>query len=172
MRKYVLNLCTCMILCFLICLYPVFTQASEITADELSAAFYQYVYDSDGAAAEGHTYDLGEYFFVDPVAFVRQLALEPEDIRMCVVNNFPRSMYHGMHPKGFHEFPNTVYSIKLADDDTAETRNIVTALEAGITKYWGISNPHTGDPIGIAALLMAASGLGTALLWKRRKTVV
>ena len=172
MRKILYLLCSCVILCFLVSMLPVPSQASENATAEYSDVFYRYVYGGDGAAAEGYAYDLGECFFSDPVAFVRQLSLEPEDIRIYVVNYFPRSMHAQMHPKGFREFPNTVYSIKLTDDDTTETRNIVMALEDGITKYWGTSNPNTGDPIGIALLLMAVSGLGGGLLWKKRKTVV
>lgn len=170
MRKYVFMLCACVILCFIIGMYPVSTQASETAADELSDLIYQYVYGSE-AGSEGLTYELADHFFADPATFIRRLALESEDIQKTVVNKLPRSMYYAMHPRGFHEFTNVVYSIQLTDEDSEETRNVVKDLEDEITKYWGISNPQTGDPVGLAVLLMAVSGLGVAFLRKKRKTV-
>lgn len=171
MRKYVLMLFACALLFCLVGMYPVSSEASESASAEISDVIYRYINRADGAEAEARTYDLGECFFADPVAFVRQLSLEAEDVQNTVVNDLPRSMRAEMHPKGFREFPDTVYSIQLTEEDTEETRDIVKALENGITKYWGISNPHTGDPIGIAALLMTMSGLGGAILWKKRRIV-
>ena len=171
MRKYVFMLCACVVLCFVIGMHPVSSQASETAADELSNLFYQYVYGGE-VGHEGRVYKLGKQFFKDPAAFVRQLSLETEDIQKAVIHNFPRQMYNGMHPRGYSEFPSEIFSINLTDEDTVETRNIVNALENEIANYWGISNPHTRDSIGFAALLMAVSGLGIAVLLKRRKLLV
>ena len=169
MKKLICWLSICLILCCIIGANPVSSYAADAATDELSDLFRKFYASGMEEGAEGRTYLMGEYFFEDPAEFVRRLSLETEDIQEKVIHNFPRSMYNEMHPRGYSEFPTEVFAISLTDEDTMETRNIVKALEKEIEKYWGLSNPQTGDPIGIAVLLMAFSGLGGAFLWKKRK---
>jgi hypothetical protein len=64
-------------------------------------------------------------------------------------------------------------SLALPEDAGPEAMNILVQMVSRAEEIWGldITNPHTGDLIGIAALLMAASSLGSAVLLKRRKTI-
>ena len=169
MRKFALIFCACVILCLLVGMYPVSTQASEAVDAELSDMFYQFTYGGE-EYSEGRMYELCKRFFADPTIFVRQLALESEEIQKDVLERLPLGVYHNVYPHGGQtEFPKAVYSIRLTAEDSEETRNMLSALKAEVVKHWGDSIPKTGDPIDVAVLLMAASGLGLAALLKLRK---
>ena len=107
-------------------------------------------------------------FMLDPVPFIQALALEDEVTQDITVS---RIIYEADLFK--EVFGQVVSELVLPDTATAGERNVLAKIITRANEKWNmnITNPHTGDSVGIAALLMAASGFGAALLWKKRKIV-
>lgn len=143
-------------------------EAANLGNLDLSALFQRFAAGADGALSEGITYYMGEHFFNDPVTFIRTLAQESSEAQEKVIADFPHSMYYDMYPGGYTRFPETVASITLTQTDSDAARHILQCFQDAVSKYWG-SNPKTGDPVGVAAALLAASGAGLAILPKTRK---
>jgi hypothetical protein len=105
----------------------------------------------------------------DPAAFMRALALEEPELQTIIAKSLSSSVYQEIAP-GFSEFPKAIYSTKLAEDDTAETRQVLVLFENAVMEYWGI--PKTGDPVGVAVALLALSGLAGAVMITKRKSII
>lgn len=144
-----------------------FEWLSWLDEAELKALF-QMLPRCDGALSEGVAGELGRRFRADPQGLIMVLAAEDETIRNSVIGNI---VYNSQYDRaGFVQLMN---SLALPEDAGQVAMNILMQMVSRAEETWGldITNPHTGDPIGIALLLMAASGLGSALLLKRRKTI-
>ena len=125
------------------------------------------LYHSDGAAAASVSYILDGDFFGDPLGFVRALAQESEEIQQKIISYFPLYLYHG---RGHDFFPDVVYAIELAEDDTPETQYVLACFEAAVAEYWGIGNPKTGDGLTLVAAMLIFSAAGMALLVVPKKS--
>lgn len=135
---------------------------------ELKTLFQMSPY-CDAGRSEGIASELGRRFRADPQGLIIALAAEDETIRNSVIGNI---VYNSQYDRaGFVQLMN---GLKLPEDAGQVAMNILVQMVCRAEETWGldITNPHTGDLIGIAALLMAASGLGGSILWKKRKTVV
>lgn len=150
----------------LVSMLPV--RAAQSQQSEYSELFDQYLHGGE-AGSEGRIYQLCECFFDDPIAFIRALSLETEEVQKAVTESLPRSMYNGMHPMGYLYFPDVVYAIELAEDDTPETRYVLQCFEAAVVKYWDIKNPKTGDGLNLVAAILVFSLVGVALLVAPKK---
>ena len=135
----------------------------------LKDLFWDTAFGGEGGS-EGRMYYLGEYFFEDPVAFIRTLAQESSEVQEKIIERapFPVSMYHDMYPGGHAKFPEAVASIALTEEDSENAHHILQCFRDAVDQYWG-TNPKTGDPAGVAAALLAASGAGLTILPKLRK---
>lgn len=124
---------------------------------------------SDGYFSEDMSGLLYERFKKDPVVVIAALSLEEETVQTHILISI---VYAGAYYPT--EFTQLMNGLTLPEDAGPEAMNILVQMVGRAEEKWGldITNPHTGDPIGLAALLMAASGLGGGLLWKKRKTVV
>lgn len=144
-----------------------FEWLSWLDEAELKALF-QMLPRCDGALSEGVAGELGRRFYSDPQGMIMALTREDEELQMLAVHLIV--YYCTYHPDEFTQFMN---GLTLPEDAGPEAMNILVQMVnyAEETRGLDITNPHTGDPIGIAALLMAASGLGGSILWKKRKTV-
>lgn len=134
---------------------------------ELKTLFQMSPY-CDAGRSEGIASELGRRFRADPQGLIMALAAEDETIRNSVIGNI---VYNSQYDRaGFVQLLN---SLTLSEDAGPEAMSILVQMVGRAEETWGldITNPHTGDLIGIAALLMAASGLGSALLLKRRRTI-
>lgn len=135
---------------------------------ELKTLFQMSPY-CDAGRSEGIASELGRRFRADPQGLIIALAAEDETIRNSVIGNI---VYNSQYDRaGFVQLMN---GLKLPEDAGQVAMNILVQMVSRAEETWGldITNPYTGDLIGIAALLMAASGLGGTILWKKRKTVV
>lgn len=135
---------------------------------ELKTLFQMSPY-CDAGRSEGLAGELGRRFRIDPQGMIMALTAEEETIRNSVIGDI---VYNSQYDSaGFVQLLN---GLTLPEDAGPEAMNILVQMVSRAEETWGldITNPHTGDPIGIALLLMAASGLGGGLLWKKRKTVV
>lgn len=134
---------------------------------ELKTLFQMSPY-CDAGRSEGIASELGRRFRIDPQGMILALSAEDETIRNSVIGNI---VYNSQYDSaGFVQLMN---SLTLPEDAGPVAMNILVQMVNYAEEARGldITNPHTGDPIGIAALLIAASGLGSALLLKRRKTI-
>ena len=121
----------------------------------------------DGYRAEGMSGVLGERFKKDPVGLIKALSLEEDTVQTLVI----QSIVFDAYPAEFEQLLN---SLTLPEDAGPAAMNILVQMVQCAEETWGldITNPHTGDPMGIAALLMVSSGLGGAVLLKRRKALL
>ena len=134
---------------------------------ELKTLFLMSPY-CDAGRSEGIASELGRRFRADPQGLIMALAAEDETIRNSVIGNI---VYNSQYDTaGFVQLMN---SLALPEDAGPVAMDTLVQMVSRAEETWGmdITNPHTGDPIGIAALLMAASGLGGSILWKKRKIV-
>lgn len=134
---------------------------------ELEALFQMSPY-CDAGRAEGVASELGDRFRSDPLGMIMALTAENAEVRISVINNIAyNAQYYS------EEFRQLLSGLTLPEDAGSDAMNILVRLVNSAEEMWNmdITNPHTGDPMGIAALLMAFSGLGTALLWKKRRIV-
>lgn len=134
---------------------------------ELKTLFQMSPY-CDAGRSEGIASELGRRFRADPQGLIMALAAEDETIRNSVIGNI---VYNSQYDRaGFVQLMN---GLKLPEDAGQVAMNILVQMVSRAEETWGmdITNPHTGDPIGIAVLLMAASGLGGSILCKKRKKV-
>lgn len=156
-----------MALCvLLVSVLPV--RAAQSQQSEYSELFDQYLHGGE-AGIEGRIYQLCECFFADPIAFIRALSLETEEVQKAVTESLSRSMYNGMHPMGYLDFPDAVYAIELTEDDTPEARYVLQCFEAAVVKYWGIENPKTGDGLSLVVAMLIFSEVGMALVVVSKK---
>lgn len=120
----------------------------------------------DGYRTESMGGIWGERFMKDPTGLIMALSLEEETVQTHVI----QSIIFDAYPA---EFVPLMNGLTLPEDAGPVAMNILVQMVNYAEEARGldITNPHTGDLIGIAALLMAASGLGSALLLKRRKTI-
>ena len=122
---------------------------------------------TDGYRSEGMDGILSDRFMEDPIGLITALSLEEEKIQTHII----QSVVFGISDRaGFVQLMN---GLTLPEDAGPVAMSILVRLVNHAEESWrlDITNPHTGDPMGIAALLMAFSGLGTALLWKKRRIV-
>ena len=134
---------------------------------ELKTLFQMSPY-CDAGRSEGIASELGRRFRIDPQGVIMALAGEDAEVQTSVIHHIAyNSQYDSA---GFVQLMN---GLTLPEDAGPVAMNILVQMVNRAEETWGmdITNPHTGDPIGIAALLIAASGLGSALLLKRRKTI-
>lgn len=120
----------------------------------------------DGYRSEGMGGVLFERFIRDPVGLIMALSLEEETVQTHVSSSI---VYFGVYdPAEFEQFLN---GLILPENAGAGARNILVQIVcvADGTRGMNITNPQTGDSISVAVLLMAASGLGLAVLLNRRK---
>lgn len=134
---------------------------------ELKTLFQMSPY-CDAGRAEGLAAELGRRFRADPQGMILALAAESKDIWENAVFMIVYNCTY--QPK---EFTQLLNGLTMPEDAGPVAMNILVQMVNHAEETWGldITNPHTGDPIGIAALLMAASGLGAALLWRKRKLI-
>lgn len=134
---------------------------------ELKTLFQMSPY-CDAGRSEGIASELGRRFRIDPQGMILALSAEDAATQTSVIDHIVDNAQYDA--KEFEQFMN---GLKLPEDAGQVAMNILMQMVSRAEETWGldITNPHTGDPIGIAALLMAASGLGSALLLKRRKTI-
>lgn len=132
-------------------------------------ALFQMTQGSDGAFSEGLAGELGNRFKKNPAGLILALSAEKEEIQTRVISLI---VYNGDYHRA--EFEQLMSSLTLPDTATAGERNVLAKIITRANEKWNmnITNPHTGDSIGFAALLMAVSGLGIAVLVKRRKLLV
>ena len=144
-----------------------FEWLSWLPEAELESLF-QMVPKADAARAEGVASELGRRFRADPQAIIVALAEQEESIQEKAIRLISYNCAY--KPEEFVELMN---GLTLPEDAGSEAMQILVQLVQHSEETWNldITNPHTGDPIGLAALLMAFSGLGTALLWKKRRIV-
>lgn len=134
---------------------------------ELKTLFQMSPY-CDAGRSEGIASELGRRFRIDPQGLIMALTAEDAEVQRSVIYHI---IYNSQYDSaGFVQLMN---GLKLPEDAGPVAMNILVQMVNRAEKTWGmdITNPHTGDPIGIAALLIAASGFGSALLLKRRKTI-
>ena len=134
---------------------------------ELKTLFQMSPY-CDAGRSEGIASELGRRFRIDPQGMILALSAEDAATQTSVIHHI---VYNSQYDTaGFVQLMN---SLSLPEDAGQVAMNILMQIVSRAEETWGldITNPHTGDLIGIAALLMAASGLGSALLLKRRKTI-
>lgn len=151
-------------------------RADELPYEELTELFQLYASDDrNEMGIEGITYDIGVYFFHDPTDFIRTLAQESQQVQNYVMEDFPRSMFYEIYPGSTEAFPDAVFSIELTGSDSAAARRILRSFVASVEEYWGIADPNppkTGDPVAVVVAVMAACGLGTVALIRRRKDLL
>lgn len=151
-------------------------RADELPYEELTELFQLYTSDDGNEAGiEGITYDIGVYFFHDPTDFIRTLAQESQQVQNYVMEHFPRSMFYEIYPGSTEAFPDAVFSVELTGSDSAAARRILRSFVASVEEYWGIADPNppkTGDPVAVVVAVMAACGLGTVALIRRRKDLL
>lgn len=151
-------------------------RADELPYEELTELFQLYASDDrNEMGIEGIIYDIGVYFFHDPTDFIRTLAQESQQVQNYVMENFPRSMFNEFYPGSTEAFPDAVFSVELTGSDSAAARRILRSFVASVEEYWGIADPNppkTGDPVAVVVAVMAACGLGTVALIRRRKDLL
>lgn len=151
-------------------------RADELPYEELTELFQLYASgEFDGAESAGIVYDIGVYFFHDPTDFIRTLAQESQQVQNYVMEDFPRSMFYDALPGSTEAFPDAVFSVELTGSDSAAARRILRSFVASVEEYWGIADPNppkTGDPVAVVVAVMAACGLGTVALIRRRKDLL
>lgn len=145
-------------------------QASEPSLDQFSEMVDEYLHGPE-EGAEGREYRFCALFFENPVEFVRALAGESREVQDAVIERLPRGMFYDIHPDGYAQFPPTVFAIRLAEDDPADMQYILKGFEDRILQYWGISNPKTGDSLGIALAVMALCVVCAAVLISRKRYI-
>ncbi len=123
----------------------------------------------DGGFAEGLANVLGDHFEKNPVSLIMALSDEKEELQTRVIHLI---VYNGDYHQA--EFLQLLSGVTLPENAGADAMNILVQMIQLAEENWGmdIPNPQTGDPVGLAALLMVASGLGTAVLLKRQKLPV
>lgn len=134
---------------------------------ELKTLFQMSPY-CDAGRSEGIASELGRRFRADPQGLIIALAAEDAATQTSVIDHIVDNAQYDAK-----EFEQLLNGLTLPEDAGQVAMNILVQMVSRAEETWGldITNPHTGDPIGIAALLMASSGLGSALLLKRRKTI-
>lgn len=123
----------------------------------------------DGGFAEGLANALGDHFEKDPISLIMALSNEKEEIQTRVIHLI---VYNGDYHRA--EFEQLMNGLTLPENASADAMNILVQMVRCAEETWNmdITNPHTGDPISLTVLLLAISGLGTAVLLKRRKLPV
>ena len=104
----------------------------------------------------------------DPVTFMRTLSREDTQLQTAIIQKLTSSIYTGIAP-GREELPAVIAATKLDETDTEATKQVLAWFREEIEKTGNDWNPKTGDPAGVAAALLAASGAGLAILPKLRK---
>ena len=122
---------------------------------------------TDGYRSEGLSGILSDRFMEDPIGFITALSLEEEKVRTHIVS----SVVFGARVPA--ELGLLLNNLTLPEDAGPVAMDILVRLVNDAEESWrlDITNPHTGDSVGIAALLMVFSGLGGSILWKKRKIV-
>ncbi len=123
----------------------------------------------DGYRSEGMGDILFKRFRIEPVNLIMALSAEEEAVQEHVIGSI---VHFGIFERA--EFEQLLSGVTLPENAGADAMNILVQMVRRAEENWGmdITNPQTGDPIGLAALLMVASGLGTAVLLKRQKLPV
>ena len=123
----------------------------------------------DGYRSEGMGDVLFKRFRIEPVNLIMALSAEEEAVQEHVIGSI---VHFGIF--GRAEFAQFLSDLTLPENASADAKNILAQMIQYAEEAWNIdiTNPQTGDPIGLAALLMAVSGLGTAVLLKRQKLPV
>ena len=119
----------------------------------------------DGAYAETMGIVLYGRFTSDPVGLIAALSLEEETVQTRVIRSI---IYAGAYVPA--QFEQLLSSLTLPENASAGAKSILVQMIRCAEEDWGmeITNPQTGDPISLAVLLMAVSGLSGAVLLKRR----
>ena len=133
---------------------------------DLHTVFYVTTTKGDGWIGEMWSSIVYSLFMEDPVPFIQALALEDEAAQNKTIS---RITFEAVIYK--EEFEQMMRGLVLPDAATDSERNILTNIisHAEEDGFINITNPKTGDPIGVAVLLMAVSGLGLAALLILRK---
>ena len=123
----------------------------------------------DGYRSEGMGDVLFKRFQIEPVNLIMALSAEEEAVQEHVIGSI---VHFGIFERA--EFAQFLSNLTLPENASAGAKNILVQMVRRAEETWNmnITNPHTGDSIGFAALLMAVSGLGIAALVKRRKLLV
>lgn len=138
---------------------------------DLHTVFYVTTTKGDGWVGEMWSSLVYSLFMEDPIPFIQALALEDEATqnRMFLSITFQAAV----HKTEFEQF---MCDLTLPDTASDGDRNVLMKIisHAEEKGNMNITNPKTGDPIGIgvAVPLMVTSGFGTAVLLKRRKLLV
>lgn len=122
----------------------------------------------DGYRSEGMGGILCERFRSDPVGLIMALSLEEETVQSHVISS---TVYFGAYDPA--EFEQLLSGLTLPENAGTDAMNILVQMVRRAEENWNmnITNPQTGDPIGLAVLLMAISGFGGAFLWKKEKSL-
>ena len=82
----------------------------------------------------------GEYFFADPLTFLRTVAGDSEETITWVANHLPGDIHSfSSYPYGYVHFPAVISSLELTEEDSEATRNLLQALKDGIEAKWGFT---------------------------------
>lgn len=120
--------------------------------------------------SESLDYILCESFFEDPLAFIRELALQEDNIIEHWGIMIPLDMCYGVYGNtGYTDFPGVVASISLTPEDSDAARYILRAFQDGVEEHWGIEIPRTGDMLEVIAFLfvLGAGGIIMTVSWKK-----
>ena len=138
------------------------------TEADLHTVFYVTTTKGDGAISEMWNSLVYSLFMENPVQFIQALALEDEETQSRTISRITREadFFKG-------EFEQFMSGLVLPDTATEGDRNVLIKIISHAETNWNmdITNPQTGDPIGLAVLLMAVSGFGGAFLWKKEKSL-
>lgn len=136
--------------------------------EDLNALFA--VYGSVPLTRCGWSREVTERLFAEPVGFMRALSLEEPEKQRAIVKTVTSFVYFGLNP-GIAEFPQLIGSVTLDASDTDGTKQVLTLFEDAVAEYWSMSNPKTGDPVGIVMTAMAICSLICAfmILFNKKK---
>ena len=138
------------------------------TEADLHTVFYVTTTKGDGWIGDMWSSLVYSLFMEDPVQFIQALALEGEETQSRTIFSitFEADFFKG-------EFEQFMSGLVLPDTATDGDRNVLIKIISHAETNWNmdITNPQTGDPIGLAVLLMAISGFGIAFLWKKEKSL-
>ena len=141
---------------------------------DLHTVFYVTTTKGDGWVGEMWSNLVYSLFMEDPVTFIQALALEDEATQNKIISWI---VFEAALDKG--EFEQLMCGLVLPDTASADDKNVLLKIIAHAEEKWNmdITMPKTGDSFGFAVLyftplMIVVSGLGIAVLVKRRKLPV
>ena len=132
---------------------------------DLEELLYIDTHCSHAAYLETVSVIMGERFEQDPQAMITAIAGADEEARRKHIGSIVAFTYD------VKKLTDALVNISLPGPDTDAEHAVLAEMIAYAENMYGIviTNPKTGDPAGIAAALLAASGAGMAILPNLRK---